>query len=395
MKYASKDASTDYSKLSESMKQYLQSESAKELIAQELTKFIQENGASVITNDTIQDITREIMAGYVQFCNSKGYEDIGNIDAHLEEYLASDFAKNIIEKEAKILIQSIIDNMDISEEQVASLAKRIAENYDTYAKENGMPEINKMAASFEDYLKTDEAKKILGDNLKQVVDVEDLITGLTSIVGGYIAQNMTKVMYNTMASLPNAIKIDPESFTRAFKINMSEDEMESMMAAMMSSSSSSLKNNLKNFGYAEDEQLSAIVIYPIDFDAKSEITKILDDYNEKMRKAGEEEKVISYTDIVGTMMKSVTQIVNAISYVLIAFTAISLIVSSIMISVITYISVLERRKEIGILRALGASKHNITQVFNSETLITGFIAGLLGVEVSRLIMIPANIIIHS
>ena len=94
-------------------------------------------------------------------------------------------------------------------------------------------------------------------------------------------------------------------------------------------------------------------------------------------------------------MKSVTQIVNAISYVLIAFTAISLIVSSIMISVITYISVLERRKEIGILRALGASKHNITQVFNSETLITGFIAGLLGVEVSRLIMIPANIIIHS
>ena len=395
LKYASKDASTDYSKLSESMKQYLQSDSAKELIAQELTKFIQENGSSVINSETIQEITREIMAGYVQFCNSKGYEDVGNIDAHLEEYLSSDFAKNIINKEAKKLLQNIMDNMDISAEQVASLAKKIAENYDDYAKENGMPEINKMAASFEDYLKTDEAKKILGDNLKQVVDVEDLISGFTTIVGGYIAQNMTKVMYNTMASLPNAIKIDPESFTRAFKINMSEDEMESMMAAMMSSSSSSLKNNLRNFGFAEDEQLSAIVIYPIDFDAKAEITKILDEYNDKMKKAGEEEKVISYTDIVGTMMKSVTQIVNAISYVLIAFTAISLIVSSIMISVITYISVLERRKEIGILRALGASKHNITQVFNSETLITGFIAGLLGVEVSRLIMIPANIIIHS
>ena len=395
MNYASADSSTDYSKLAESMSSYLQSDEAKELISEELTKFIQENGTSIIDNDTIQEMIREIMSGYVEFCHSKGYTDIENFNQHLEEYLSSDLAKNIIDKETKKLLQKIMDNMNLTPEQVSRLAKKIAENYDAYAKENGMPEISKMSASFEAYIKTDEAKQIIENNLKDVVDVNDLVSGFTGIIGNYIANNMKKVMYNTMASLPNAIKIDAESFSRAFKINMSEDEIESMMTAMLSSTSSSLKNNLKNFGYAEDEQLEAIVIYPNDFESKTEIINILDDYNDKMQKAGEKDKIISYTDIVGTMMKSVTKIVNAISYVLIAFTAISLIVSSIMISVITYISVLERRKEIGILRALGASKHNITQVFNSETLITGFIAGLLGVEVSRLIIIPANLIIHS
>ena len=395
LNYASKDSSTDYSKLSESMTAYLQSNEARELISEELTSFIQENGTSIIDNDTIQEMIREIMSGYVEFCNSKGYTDIENFNQHLEEYLSSDLAKNIMDKETKKLLQKIMDNMDLSPEQVSRLAKKIADNYDAYAKENGMPELSKMSESFGEYIKTDEAKTIIESNLKEVVNTDDLMSGFIGIVSNYIAQNMTKVMYNTMASLPNAIKIDTESFSRAFKINMSEDEIESMMTAMLSSTNSSLKNNLKKFGYAEDEQLEEIVIYPNDFEAKTEIINILDDYNDKMQKAGEKDKIISYTDIVGTMMKSVTKIVNAISYVLIAFTAISLIVSSIMISVITYISVLERRKEIGILRALGASKHNITQVFNSETLITGFFAGLLGVEVSRLIIIPANILIHT
>ena len=111
--------------------------------------------------------------------------------------------------------------------------------------------------------------------------------------------------------------------------------------------------------------------------------------------AGEEDKSIVYTDIVGALMKSVTKIINTISYVLIAFVAISLVVSSIMIGVITYISVLERRKEIGILRAMGASKHNVAQVFNAETMITGFLAGVIGVGISLLLLIPINIIIHN
>ena len=122
---------------------------------------------------------------------------------------------------------------------------------------------------------------------------------------------------------------------------------------------------------------------------------ILDAYNARMEKEGEDEKVITYTDVVGTLMSSVTNIVNIISYVLVAFVAISLVVSSIMIGVITYISVLERKKEIGILRAIGASRHNVSQVFNAETFIIGFCAGAMGIGITLLLLIPANSIIRS
>ncbi|WP_288918234.1 ABC transporter permease, partial [uncultured Eubacterium sp.] len=136
-----------------------------------------------------------------------------------------------------------------------------------------------------------------------------------------------------------------------------------------------------------------IVIYPKNFAAKTSITKLIDRYNDRVRAAGQKDRVIAYNDIVGTMMSSVTKIVNAISYVLIAFVSISLIVSSIMIGVITYISVLERRKEIGILRAIGASKRNVSSVFNAETFIIGALAGLMGVAITGLLLIPVNLVI--
>ena len=121
---------------------------------------------------------------------------------------------------------------------------------------------------------------------------------------------------------------------------------------------------------------------------------ILDSYNSRMEAEGKDEQVITYTDVVGTLMSSVTDIIDIISYVLIAFVAISLVVSSIMIGVITYISVLERKKEIGILRAIGASKGNISQVFNAETFIIGLCAGLLGIVITLLLLIPGNALIH-
>ena len=129
-------------------------------------------------------------------------------------------------------------------------------------------------------------------------------------------------------------------------------------------------------------------------ESKEAVVGILDDYNSRMEADGEDEKVITYTDMVGTLMSSVTTIIDIISYVLIAFVAISLIVSSIMIGVITYISVLERRKEIGILRAIGASKKNISQVFNAETFIIDLCAGVLGILISLLLLIPGNALIH-
>ena len=131
------------------------------------------------------------------------------------------------------------------------------------------------------------------------------------------------------------------------------------------------------------------------FESKAAVLDILDDYNSRMEKEGNDDKVINYTDLVGTLMSSVTEIVDMISYVLIAFVAISLVVSSIMIGVITYISVLERKKEIGILRAIGASKGNVSQVFNAETFIIGLCAGLMGVGLTFLLLIPGNALIHS
>ena len=165
--------------------------------------------------------------------------------------------------------------------------------------------------------------------------------------------------------------------------------------SLMSTEEASYDNNLKKLGYADLAKPSGIDIYPIDFESKEHIIEILDAYNDRMKADGEEGKVITYTDLVGTLMSSVTDIVNMISYVLVAFVAISLVVSSIMIGVITYISVLERKKEIGILRSIGASKGDISRVFNAETIIVGFTAGVIGIGVTALACIPANAIIYS
>ena len=177
--------------------------------------------------------------------------------------------------------------------------------------------------------------------------------------------------------------------------NMNEDDLSELMMSLMSHENASYDGNLKKLGYADLNVPGGINIYPKDFECKSQIVNILDQYNADMEAAGEDEKVITYTDLVGTLMSSVTDIVNIISYVLVAFVAISLVVSSIMIGVITYISVLERKKEIGILRAIGASKHNVSQVFNAETFIIGFCAGAMGIGITLLLLIPANSLIRS
>lgn len=171
--------------------------------------------------------------------------------------------------------------------------------------------------------------------------------------------------------------------------NMSQVELAEFMKSYSENLSSTYEQNLTKLGIASIDDPDGINIYPKDFDSKEEITSIIDKYNEDK----EEQDKIKYTDIVGIMMSSVSTIVNVISSVLIAFVAISLIVSSIMIAIITYISVIERTKEIGILRAMGASKKDISRVFNAETLIEGLCAGILGIMVTILINIPANIII--
>ncbi|MFR5090841.1 MAG: ABC transporter permease [Adlercreutzia equolifaciens] len=189
--------------------------------------------------------------------------------------------------------------------------------------------------------------------------------------------SVQKVMGDMAASIPLAMSVDTGAFQNAFQMKMTEDELTELIMSLMTNGTRSFDANLSKLGYAELSKPSQIDIYPDNFEDKQQVIAILDDYNDRMVASGQDDKKVSYTDFVGTLMKSVTTIVDMISYVLIAFVAISLVVSSIMIGIITYISVLERKKEIGILRAIGASKGDISRVFNAETIIEGLTARAL------------------
>ncbi len=199
---------------------------------------------------------------------------------------------------------------------------------------------------------------------------------------------------NIFSSLGNAMDIDEEAFFGAFSFSMDSDDLVELIVSMNSGASATYKGNLSSLGYVDFDDPYEISIYPIDFAGKDKLTAILDDYNERMEEEGHEEKVITYTDLVGTLMSSVTDIIDMISYVLIAFVSVSLVVSSIMIGVITYISVLERRKEIGILRSIGASKGNISEIFIAETGIIGLCAGIIGIAAALALQIPGDALIH-
>ena len=182
---------------------------------------------------------------------------------------------------------------------------------------------------------------------------------------------------------------------RIYMATLSEAELAELMKNYAENSSATYDSNLSTLGVVDLNKPSTINIYPKDFESKDMITTRISEYNDKQTNDGKEENVITYTDIVGVMMSSVSTIIDVISYVLIAFVGISLVVSSIMIGIITYISVLERTKEIGILRSIGASKKDVSRVFNAETLIIGLVAGLIGIVVTLLLNIPINMIIKS
>ena len=182
---------------------------------------------------------------------------------------------------------------------------------------------------------------------------------------------------------------------KAYMATLSEAELAQLMQTYSENSSATYENNLKKLGVVDLDNPSSINLYPKDFESKDKIADIITDYNNKQTEQGKEENVINYTDLVGIMMNSVSTIINVISYVLIAFVGISLVVSSIMIGIITYISVLERTKEIGILRSIGASKKDVSRVFNAETLLVGLVAGLLGIGITILLDLPINIVIKS
>ena len=214
-----------------------------------------------------------------------------------------------------------------------------------------------------------------------------------ALTGKAISNSLTK----TLGSLKglfgeDLFNIDTDKFAQAFKFNLSQEELSRLMTTMMSGTEEkSYKSNLISLGYQDVNDPTSISFYFKDFDAKENFLDFLDEYN----KAKKEEEQIKFTDITGILMSSVKTIVDSVTYVLIAFVSISLVVSSIMIAVITLISVMERTKEIGILRAMGASKHNISSIFNAETFIIGLLSGVLGIGVTMALIPPINTLIHN
>ena len=246
---------------------------------------------------------------------------------------------------------------------------------------------------------TDYVQKQLAPYLQQAMDqvMQSLSNQIATTVSsklkagaaGLMGQMATQ-MSSSFANLASAMHVDASSFARAIHFNMDAEDLSSLMMSYAKASKLTYDNNLATLGYADEADPISVKIFPRDFEAKERVLDHIDAYNEQVKAAGHDEQAISYTDYMGIIMGSVTDIVNTISLVLIAFVSISLVVSSIMIGIITYISVLERRKEIGILRAIGASKRNVANVFNAETFIEGLIAGVFAIVVVVLVSFPVN-----
>ena len=248
-------------------------------------------------------------------------------------------------------------------------------------------------------ISTDEIDGIVSAYMEKPV-----VTGTAAVMAGTMAEASVRQQVAAkldglddviMAYVGNAFYVDEEKLASAFQFELDEEELRRLMEAMSPNrQEATAQTNLQSLGYADVDQPIGMAIYMTDFAGKEDFLAFLDDYNAKMEAEGKEDQVISYTDLTGIMMSSVRTIIDSVSYVLIAFVAVSLIVSSIMIGIITYISVMERTKEIGVLRAIGASKRNISQVFNAETFIIGLCSGLIGVGITVVLNIPINQIIH-
>ena len=370
-------------------------------IKEEAENLVKNSVTVNITTKQIQDLLlQDVVAAYPEYARNNSLPDPANLGTYFLEYMQTEDGQNR-------LMNGLMTLVDTSEVQT-----QFSQAMETYMKA--------MMTSFTDAITKgieskfteimEQVEKQLTKGIQTAMEqmignissgmqeaMQSVMTSVSSSITSAMSQAMSGLggLGSGMGNMEDALSIDPEAFAKAIQMNMNEDDLSELMMSLLSSENSSYDGNLKKLGYADLNVPGGINIYPKDFESKSEIVGILDQYNADMEAVGEDEKVITYTDLVGTLMSSVTNIVNIISYVLVAFVAISLVVSSIMIGVITYISVLERKKEIGILRAIGASRHNVSQVFNAETFIIGFCAGAMGIGITLLLLIPANSIIRS
>ena len=370
-------------------------------IKEEAENLVKNSVTVNITTKQIQDLLlQDVVAAYPEYARNNSLPDPANLGTYFLEYMQTEDGQNR-------LMNGLMTLVDTSEVQT-----QFSQAMETYMKSMMTSFTDAIAKGIESKFTEimEQVEKQLAKGIQTAMEqmmgnissgMQEAMQSVMASVSSSITSAMSQAMSGLgglgsgMGNMEDALSINPEAFAKAIQMNMNEDDLSELMMSLLSSENASYDGNLKKLGYADLNVPGGINIYPKDFESKSEIVGILDQYNADMEAAGEDEKVITYTDLVGTLMSSVTDIVNIISYVLVAFVAISLVVSSIMIGVITYISVLERKKEIGILRAIGASRHNVSQVFNAETFIIGFCAGAMGIGITLLLLIPANSIIRS
>lgn len=311
------------------------------------------------------------------------------------------------------LIGNIATEVNAPIESTQSILTPILQDFVKTQEEQGVTELNEWVGNFDEYIRSEEVQNQLVQGFEEIDANEAISEKLSEIVQNYFSsyvniifnqvietvqsdfsQQIRRSSLNLASNIENAFEIDRSMLENAFQFNINEDELFDLIDSLGKRDQTSQKSNLKELGYRDLENPTQIDLYPKDFTTKDRVVEFIDDYNEKMENTNQEDKVIKYTDLIATLLSSVTTIINTITYALIAFVAISLIVSSIMIGVITYVSVLERIKEIGILRAIGASKRDIRRVFNAETLIIGFIAGAFGVLATYGISYFVNIFVY-
>ena len=362
-------ANLDYSKAlsnvdTTSLAQNMMSELVQELA--EFPAYLQQQNItltpaeqSMITTETSQ-LVGTLLAGYPAFANEYATNHPGAAQNEIiTAYLSSDNSRTAI----------------------SSTATRIAQNL-------GRSDLRgTIERALNSYMQG-RMTKIMGKFMNQVM------TEMQKQLGAQVSEGAA--MSGEMArALQSVFSVNPSAFAKAFSLNMDQTQMAALFSQFMNNGIVTYDSNLKKMGYADKLSPESISIYPSSFEHKDKVIDGIDRYNARMKRTGHKSRVITYTDIMGTLMSSVTDIINMISYVLVAFISVSLIVSSIMIGIITYISVLERRKEIGILRAMGASKRNIANIFNAETFIEGLLSGVFAILFVYLVSIPINAIVLS
>ncbi|MDO4614559.1 MAG: ABC transporter ATP-binding protein/permease [Lachnospiraceae bacterium] len=430
--YLSDNPDVSYESLVDGFNSYLNSDAARSILADELRTLVEENIDLTVNTDSVATMLQSILDDFQSYI-SENMNDDGTPSVSTADYIASGRAQAIFDAWAAENISASADTPAISTDDLQKVASAVLDGYNSYADENDLTSFSDVGSGISEYLDTEEAKEALSRGVREIIDTDALeqqftqaitmsmstimsaygeaistaigenlsvvVESMMSQLGSSITTLISNMMVSTMGalsdSLAGAMNFDEDAFADAFRFNLDGDTLTEMLTSMTASAGTDYDSNLKTLGYVDYNDPYEILLYPVDFDSKERVTDAISAYNTEKEAAGLDDQVITYTDFTATMMSSVTTIVDTISYVLIAFVAVSLIVSSIMISIITQISVLERTKEIGILRAIGASKRNISQVFNAETFLIGGGSGLIGILVSELLIIPINMVIHS